>query len=142
MSREERLKRAYRQIRQNQEPEKDLTSENPSGGFEPPTTAVIEEIFGEIRRLAKEHSILLPPPFLPESLPKIPASRRENDSVDRLERLPKIKETPKPEPEKHQIYFNCPRCHTPSPVGTRFCGVCGWNLDMQYTAERGYELRK
>jgi len=116
--------KAYRRIRQSRG-DTSQGEANPSGGFEPPTTAGIEEIFGEIRRLAKEHSILLPPPFLPESLPRLPERSRSNNAVENMRKLPKVEEV------KEEPQLVCPQCRTHVPMSSRFCLACGVSLTQE-----------
>ncbi len=106
------------------------------GEFEPPT-ARIEEILGFARDTARKYNILPPPPFLPDF--KIPTSRREeNNGV--VERLPKITETPKTEPEQPP-QITCPRCRSSNSITGKFCAFCGWDLNQAFRVERGYNLR-
>ena len=136
MSREDEVQKALKEIRRRnrgEEPE-------PSGGSPLPQ---IEAILSQAKELSKRYGILLPPPFSPfDSFPRLPAARKE-DAVERMERMPKLEEVKeKPEAPKPQPQINCPRCGVPSPVGTKFCPTCGWNLDHPYRMGQGFKLRE
>ena len=139
MSREDEVKKALKEIRDRrnrgeEEPES-------SGGSPLPQ---IEAIFSQAKELSKRYGILLPPPFSPfDSFPRLPVARKD-DAVERVERMPKVEEVKetKPEAPKPQPQINCPRCGVPSPVGTKFCPTCGWNLNHPYRMAESFKLRK
>ena len=96
----------------------------------------VEYILDQVRTITNKFGILPPFPLLPQ----IPRRENDADAVARMPKLEEVKEVPKPEAPKPQI--NCPRCHSPSPVGTRYCSVCAWDLNMPYYFEKGYEMRR
>ena len=132
MSRKDEVEKALKEIRDRRNREGEGES-----SFESPLPQV-EAILSQAKELSKRYGILLPPPFSPfDSFPRLPAARK--DAVERMPNLEEVKEKPGPAPEPQ---INCPRCGVPSPVGTKFCQTCGWNLDHPYRMGQGFKLRE
>lgn len=132
---EEKRRRALRTIRESRGEEESY--EEPSESFEAPT-AQIEHVLEQARTLSKKFGILLPPPFSPfDSFPKLPASREER-TLEKIEKLPKVEE-PKVQKEPK---ITCPKCKSTNSLTAKFCSTCGWDLSRQYRVDPGFTLRK
>jgi len=131
--------KAYRRIREARE-ELPSTSQDQQAGerFELPTSQV-EDILATAKEMSKKYGILLPPPFNPfDSLPKIPASHREENSdvLERLERLEKVEEQPKETPKPTR---KCPNCNFENDELASFCQRCGESLEDPQGPQPGKE---